>query len=733
MKSKISDSWDGTKVMPLDGAFATAALSQLVEGVIITDAEGHITFMNDAAERLHGAQLLGVSPSEYTSAYSLMTEDGQPYPPDFLPLTRAVLNNETVTDAKWRIVRPDGVIVHAIGSATPVRDAQGQLAGAVLTIRDDSPRLEYETSLREHEIRLKTLTDNLPGGVVYQIETSSDGRERRFRYVSPSHFALTGVPAKCVLEDAQVAYALVHPDDRARVAEAETEAIERQGPFDIEVRFVRPDGTIRWCRLISAPRATAEGHLVWDGMQIDVTDKKMAQETSEESRRRMNAILENTRMAVFLMDHRQHCVYANAAAEALTGFRFAEMEDRPLHDVVHHKRPDGSQYPIEECPIDRAFPERAQMEGEELFVSRDGSFYPVSFTESPVLDDNDRPVGTVIEARSIAAEKAAAEAEQLLAHEVDHRAKNVLALVQSIVKLTPFVTRETYVAAVEGRIASLAGVHSLLAQNRWTGASLSTLIEHELAAFTEGKPGRLQLSGPNVTIKPELLQPLSMILHELTSNAVKYGALSVPEGSVLVSWSLAKRLTMTWEERGGPPVSPPRATGFGSRLMDRAATQIDGYVEREWTEGGLRFNISASAYRMRLGGEPDPVIPKADEPEAMPVDGKRVLIVEDEVLIALDLERILSDAGAKVRGPAHSLAQAKRLSEMNDYDCAILDANLGGESSRELWGSLISRGKPFVILTGYEKLDAPPGCRVLQKPIEESILINALSQELGKV
>ncbi len=128
-----------------------------------------------------------------------------------------------------------------------------------------------------------------------------------------------------------------------------------------------------------------------------------------ETSRRLNAILANTREAVFLMDERQQCVFANAAAEKLTGYSFGQMKGRPLHDVIHHKKPDGSHYPLEECPIDRAFPERAQMSGEELFVALDGSFYPVAFTASPVLDDEGKPIGTVIEARDISAERAANE------------------------------------------------------------------------------------------------------------------------------------------------------------------------------------------------------------------------------------------------------------------------------------------------------------------------------------
>jgi PAS domain S-box-containing protein len=137
----------------------------------------------------------------------------------------------------------------------------------------------------------------------------------------------------------------------------------------------------------------------------DITEQRDSERALQLSERRLNAVLDNTRMAVFVMDHRQYCIYANAAAEALTGYRFAEMQGRPLHDVVHHTRPDGRHYPLEECPIDRAFPEDFQVEGEETFVHRDGSFYPVAFTASPIRDEASRTVGTVIEVRGIAEEK----------------------------------------------------------------------------------------------------------------------------------------------------------------------------------------------------------------------------------------------------------------------------------------------------------------------------------------
>lgn len=142
--------------------------------------------------------------------------------------------------------------------------------------------------------------------------------------------------------------------------------------------------------------------------------------------RRLEAIVNNSTMAMFVMNENQHCVFANRAAELLTGFTSAELQGQPLHDAIHHKRPDGSHYPLEECPIDRAFPERAQMQGEEIFVHKDGSLYPVAFTASPIRDDAGEPIGTIIEVRPVSQEQEQRrtletlnEAGQALAAEVD--------------------------------------------------------------------------------------------------------------------------------------------------------------------------------------------------------------------------------------------------------------------------------------------------------------------------
>lgn len=153
-----------------------------------------------------------------------------------------------------------------------------------------------------------------------------------------------------------------------------------------------------------------EGDAVFYAAVQDVTELNLARRALEEASTRLDAIIRNTTMAMFMMDDRQHCVFMNPAAEELTGYTLEETVGRTLHDVVHHTYPDGRPFPIDECAIDRAFPEESQTKGEEIFVHKDGSFYPVGFTASPIRDDNGKTVGTVIEARDITDELAARKA-----------------------------------------------------------------------------------------------------------------------------------------------------------------------------------------------------------------------------------------------------------------------------------------------------------------------------------
>jgi PAS domain S-box-containing protein len=178
---------------------------------------------------------------------------------------------------------------------------------------------------------------------------------------------------------------------------------------NVPVSVTQCDGSssTRILNFVYQPMRNAQGNICGIFAEgIDVTAPAEVEQARVSAERRLDAVLNNASVSIFLMDERQTCVFMNAAAERLTGYTLAETQGRPLHDVIHHTRPDGSHFPIEECAIDRAFPENNNVQGEEVFVHKDGHFIPVAFTASPVRDEESRTVGTIIEVRDISAEKA---------------------------------------------------------------------------------------------------------------------------------------------------------------------------------------------------------------------------------------------------------------------------------------------------------------------------------------
>ncbi|WP_408078046.1 PAS domain S-box protein [Sphingomonas plantiphila] len=306
---------------------------------------------------------------------------------------------------------------HFAFSYTPIRADASQVLGFFCTCQEITEQVLAKRQLGASEARARADAERVQlalaagaiiGTWVWDIQADRFTVDEAFAQA----FGIDPALGRDGLSLEQVV-ATVHPDDKDALISAIQAALARGGPYAHQYRVQRPDGHYYWIEANGRVEMDEGGSPVsFPGVLLDIEARRTTEVALREATRRLDAILNNTRMAVFLMDERQHCVFANAAAEALTGYRFDEMRDRPLHDVVHHKKPDGTHYPIEECPIDRAFPERAQTSGEELFVAPDGSLYPVAFTASPLLDDDGRPVGTIIEARNISDEKAA-EAERL--------------------------------------------------------------------------------------------------------------------------------------------------------------------------------------------------------------------------------------------------------------------------------------------------------------------------------
>ena len=305
---------------------------------------------------------------------------------------------------------------HFAFSYTPVRGGGDTVSGFFCTCQEITAQVIADRRVRESEARARIDAERVQlalaagailGTWVWNVTADRFTVDEAFAQA----FGIDPALGHSGLNLEQV-IATVHPDDKESLIAAIEDVIARGGAYAHQYRVRRADGRYYWIEANGRVDKAADGTISFPGVLLDVEERRGTEAALRETSRRLDAILNNTRMAVFLMDDRQHCAYANAAAETLTGYGFAELQGRPLHDVVHHKKPDGSHYPLEECPIDRAFPERAQMSGEELFVAPDGSFYPVAFTASPLLDEAGQPVGTVIEARDITQERAA-ETERL--------------------------------------------------------------------------------------------------------------------------------------------------------------------------------------------------------------------------------------------------------------------------------------------------------------------------------
>lgn len=333
------------------------------------------------------------------------------------------------------------------------------------------------------------------------------------------------------------------------------------------------------------------------------------------------------------------------------------------------------------------------------------------------------------------------EAEQkqtLLALEVDHRARNMLAVVQSILRLTRADSVSDMVTALDGRIRALARAHTLLSNSRWQGADLGRLVSEEMDPYRDDDESeRVITGGPAVMLRPTLAQALALALHELATNAAKYGGLSVLSGRVSVTWELRPdHLLLQWTESGGPAAAPPTKRGFGTRVVVANIEQdLGGRATFNWRSDGLKCTLSVprthvaempqgrrEAPRVQAPAQPQPPVPNPG--------GRRVLLVEDEALVAIMMRDMLTDLGYSVVGPVGDRTTAIAAARQADIEGAVLDLNLRGETTYLVADELNARGIPFIFLTGYDRgvIDRRySGAPLLQKPVDEQTLQRALA------
>jgi two-component sensor histidine kinase/CheY-like chemotaxis protein len=326
--------------------------------------------------------------------------------------------------------------------------------------------------------------------------------------------------------------------------------------------------------------------------------------------------------------------------------------------------------------------------------------------------------------------------------EIDHRVKNVLATVQALAVQTAKRTgsMDGFLETFLGRLKSMGSANELLTAARWRGAAIDHLVAAELGGLA---PGQTSWDGPELFLTPRAANAVSLALHELATNALKYGALSVETGHVEVLWRATPSggFTLEWTESGGPVVSAPARTGFGATLLSQVTgRELNGQTTLDFPPTGARAQLEAGAAAVVARPETVPETPVRRTPEAAsgPADpvnlsGARVLIVEDAALLAMELETGLSEAGAMVIGPAYELEEAMALLDQ-PLDAAVLDANLNGLSVSPVADILAERGVPFVFATGYgDAGGAPSGfdAPVIRKPYDVTQVTAAVADLLA--
>jgi light-regulated signal transduction histidine kinase (bacteriophytochrome)/CheY-like chemotaxis protein len=330
------------------------------------------------------------------------------------------------------------------------------------------------------------------------------------------------------------------------------------------------------------------------------------------------------------------------------------------------------------------------------------------------------------------ARQQASERQELLIAELNHRVRNILSLINGLVRQskTSEMSLGDYVSQLEGRVQSLARAHDQITRDNWAPASFPQLLQAEAAAYLGRNVDHVHMSGPDVLLEPRAFSTVALVFHELVTNSAKYGSLSA-KGSVLVTWQRGEDgdLLISWRESDGPEVREPKRRGFGTTIIGRSIPyDLEGKAEIRFSPAGLEadFRLPAKYATFASGTsafpslQEDAVRSDRESIPERPLEGLAVLLVEDNLIIAMDSEDILHRLGALEVLTAANVPHALEILAEKSFDLALLDVNLGDDTSFPIAEKLKAQGVPFAFATGYGEgvaqaksyADAP----ILQKP-----------------
>ena len=453
-------------------------------------------------------------------------------------------------------------------------------------------------------LQFDELLDGLPDAVVYRLRVDADGK-RTLIWVSKSIERVIGIAREAAMADFGIWMSALDPSDLPRLMEAEQGAVASGERFRLDLHPTI-DGRRRTFQIAAKPNPVGHGAVVWDGTVVDVTDQRG--ESAE--RERLATMLKNTTDFVAVVD-----LATGGNVFLNDSFRraLAVPDDLDLSQVPieHVHEPDEAKRILEEA-VPAAI-EHGTWSGETTIRAFDGTLRAVTAVLLCHRGADGRPTHVSTVMRDISKERAAAERARLLTRELNHRVKNLFAIVSGMVGLTARATRtpEEMADALRDRIHALASAHALI-QPAITGEEIRTAkvtLQNLIASVIEPhvhEMEQVELAGPVVSLRAEAASSLALVLHELATNAAKHGALSTERGTLSVEWEVggvapSRALALTWAESGGPPLAgKPDRSGFGSTLIDMTMrAQMAGTVTTEWETGGAVHRLTIPLNRLQ--------------------------------------------------------------------------------------------------------------------------------------
>ncbi len=486
----------------------------------------------------------------------------------------------------FRMQRADGVYRRILDRGYPRYTDAGEFIGFAGWCADVTDERAAAAALAESEAKYRQVVDSSPDAIAMH----ADGK---VVFVNATGLRLLGASSPDeVLGRPFLDF--VHPDERPSSVERAWLILDSKRELHpTERRLLRLDGSTLEVELAAAP-CTHQGRPAAMIFARDLSERKKAQRELSTSQQRLSLLVLQSPMGAVVWDTEFRIVEWNPAAERIFGFSAAEAIG---HDYTLIVPPEAR--PGVEMVLDALRAGRGGTHSSNLNNTRDGCRIHCEWYNSPLIDEAGRVIGTASLVEDITERVRAEERQRLLMLELDHRVKNNLAVVVSLAEHTLHTAASLpeFSEGFLGRVRALARMHTLLAQSRWKGARLRELLERSLEAFTAGDRGPISMFGPDALLGTREASSINMVVHELATNAAKYGALSAPGGRVLIEWSVVdegagESLALTWAEIGGPPVIAPARRGVGLTVIQEAiGYELGGKVDLQFAPTGVRCEM----------------------------------------------------------------------------------------------------------------------------------------------